>query len=157
MQMRTVKLSSNDEALNLVMEYILVFIMATIVFTILISSTQALFIESPSKMVSKNQFMDVGNDIDAKLIDTYLVAPRDGSISTTFDIPSDIVGYGYNVQISPALNQNNQQVDQEVNIVSDRYPDVGVRLTLNGVNSTISINGSTSSHNAVHTIVYSSK
>jgi hypothetical protein len=144
-------MTGDDEGVNMVTEYIMVFIMAMFVFTFLISSSQWIFVDGPSKIVSRNQFMDIGNDVDAKLIDTYLVAPRNGTISTTFDIPADVAGHGYVVQISDAPNQ-----DKEVYVYSDHYKEISVKLTLNGVNSTIPIIGNTSSHNAVHTISYKS-
>lgn len=149
---RARSLFENDDGVNVATEYIMVLVISGIVFTLLISSSQSLFIEGPSKTVTKNQFMDVGNDLDTKLIDTYLVAPRDGMISTTFDMPYEIAGYGYKAQISNSPNGD----DKEVTVSSDQYTDVSAKLTLNGVNSTIPITGDTSSYNDKHWINYTS-
>ncbi len=143
--------TSDDGGASMITEYIMVFIISMLVFTVFISSAQSIFVDGPVKMVSWNQFTDIGNDVDAKLIDTYLVAPRNGTISTTFDIPGDVAGHGYVVQLSDAPNQ-----DKEVTVYSDCYPGLSVKLTLNGVNSTIPVYGNTSSHNAAHTISYTS-
>lgn len=145
------KILKNEEGVNSVVEYIIVFIIGSIIFSIFLILSQSLFIENPSKTVSQNQFMDVGNDVDTKLVDTYLVMPDNGTISTTFDMPNDIAGYGYNVSIFPSGTN-----DVEVRVTSNKYNDVFADLTLNGVNSTIPINGSTSSNNAIHKIHYSS-
>ncbi len=143
--------TGRDEGVSMVTEYIMIFIVAMFVFTIFVSSAQSIFVDGPGRMVSRNQLTDIGNDVDTKLIDTYLVAPRNGTISTTFDIPDDVAGHGYVVRLSDAPGQ-----DKEVTVHSDRYPEISVKLTLNGVNSTIPIYGNTSSHNAVHTISYRS-
>ncbi len=145
---------TNDDGVNVATEYILVFMISVFVFTILISTSQSIFIDGPGRTVTKNQLMDIGNDVDAKLIDTYLLVPQDKpdsiSIATQFDIPSEIAGYGYDVEISDAPTPG----DKEVTIKSDRSGDLLVRLTLNGVSSTIPVHGSTGSHNAEHSISY---
>ena len=146
------KILGNDDGVSSVVEYIIVFIIGSIMFSIFLLLSQSLFIDNASKTVTQNQFMDVGNDVDTKLIDTYLVSPVNGTIRTNFTMPHNIAGYGYNVIISPSGTN-----DVEVKVTSDKYLDVFADLTLNGVNSTIPINGITHSNNVTHTIQYSSK
>lgn len=138
----------NDSGVNLIVEYILTFIIASILFSIVLLMSNGLFIEGPQKTVSRMQFTDIGNDITTKMVDTYLIAPQKGFVYTTFDIPSTVAGKSYMARVS------SNSEDKEVTVYS-LDNGVSITTTLNGVNSTIPVSGNTSSLAYAHYINYS--
>lgn len=133
------------------LEYILTFVSAFIIFTVLLSMFNGMFIQNPQRTVATAQFADVGNDVTAKILDTYLIAPKTGNISTTFGVPERIAGSEYTVDIRLSANG----WDREVILCSPTL-NMNMSVTLNGVNSTIPISGSTSSMSSIHKIKYDS-
>ena len=66
------------DGVSATVEYILTFIVASAIFSLLIMNFNPLFINSSQYIVTRNQLADIGNDVSTKVIDTYLVAPDDG-------------------------------------------------------------------------------
>ena len=92
--------------------------------------------EGPANRLTYVAFTDIGNGISTRIVDVYAIAPRDGTISTRFDIPDDIAGNDYFVEIGPGANP----VDQDV-MVSRGYLETHVALA--GVGATRGIAGNT--------------
>lgn len=143
----------DDSGVSAVVEYILTFLIASIIFSIMLLVSYSMFIEGPQKSVETLRYTDVGNDMTAKIIDTYLIAPQEGYLSTTFDMPSSIAGKSYSVSVQ--TSRNGRGLDKEI-LVSSDSGDVTMKVTLDGVNSTIPISGKTSSNNMTHNIYYHS-
>lgn len=144
-------LIKDDGAVSAVIEYLITFTIAFIIFTMVASMFNGMFINGPTDVVSMIQFTDVGNDVSAKLLDTYLIAPETGNVSTTFEMPDSIAGHDYKLNIQTSTNG----WDKEVVVYSD-YTSISTTVTINGVNSTIPINGSTTSMYTTHKIKYDS-
>lgn len=149
--MRKVTRQMDDKGVSPVVEYIMTFIMASIIFTIMLLISNGMFIEGPQKTVSQLQFTDIGNDLTAKMIDTYIIAPQNGSVNTIFDMPSSVAGKNYVVNVQNSNNGNGW--DKEV-AVSSESGDVTMKVTLNGVSQTIPMSGNTSSQSVIHKIYY---
>lgn len=150
------RLEKDRNGVNFVLEYILTFMIASVIFSVMLMMANGLFIQGPEKIVSKVQYTDMGNDLTAKIVDTYLVAPthpESGNVTTDFDMPSTIAGNSYFVNIEPSSNTLDKW-DKEVSVQSPSN-DVVIRVTLNGVNSTIPVSGNTSSSASNHIIWYS--
>ncbi|MDI6896747.1 DUF7266 family protein [Methanocella conradii] len=139
----------NNEGVSTTLENIIAFMIAFVLFGILMLMSANIFIDAPGRAVSSVQFTDIGNDITAKLVDTYLIAPDNGTVSTTFYIPMTVAGKDY---ISNIRDTSNGQ-DKEV-VVYSPYNSVSIAVTINGVNSTIPVNGTTSSLTPTHRIYY---
>jgi hypothetical protein len=155
--MRVDRLIKDASGVNYVLEYILTFMIASIIFSIMLMMANGLFIQGPASTVSKVQYTDIGNDLTAKIIDTYLLAPTlpdSGYVNTTFDMPNTVAGNSYWVTISNSSNPADKW-DQEV-YVNSTSNDISIKVTINGVNSTIKVNGSTSSSSPDHRIWYTS-
>jgi hypothetical protein len=90
--------------------------------------------------------------VSTKVIDTYLVAPDDGRITTYFDIPGTVAaGYTYNVSVVQMTGKD--QDDSEVSVfTADR--SIYVNTTLSGAGLTIPISGNTTSTWYLHDITY---
>ena len=149
--MKHKRISKDDEGLSPLMEYILTFVFASLIFSVIMFMSNGMFIEGPRKTVCTVQFADIGNDITTRIVDTYLIAPKEGNISTAFDMPMTVAGKWYMVDINSSPNGWDKEV-----IVYSTYGYSRMKVTLNGVNSTIPISGSTSSQNPAHKISYDS-
>jgi Flp pilus assembly pilin Flp len=147
--MRT-KFFRDETGVTPMVEYIITFIIASILFMLMLAIASTIFIDGPQRTVSRIQFTDIGNDLTTKIVDTYLVYPQSGEISTTFDMPMTVAGKDYWVDINRSINNPE---DKEI-IVYSPYNDVSIYVTLNGVNSTVPVNGSTSSLSDTHVIYY---
>ena len=133
------------------LEYMITFVFAFIIFTVMLSMFDGMFIRGPEKTVSTIQFADVGNDVTAKILDTYLIAPAKGNVSTVFDMPATAAGKDYVLDILPSANGWDKEI-----IVHSPYTGQNVSVTLNGVNATIPITGNTSSMSMGHRVRYDS-
>jgi len=134
------------------MEFILMFVLAAGIFSIFVMNFNGLFLDQPKSIVTTNQFVDIGNDVTTKIIDTYLVAPDDGIVETYFNLPDTVAGYTYQVNVKPVGTD-----DREVQVYTDQTPGISVYTTLNGAYTTIKISGLTHSTSLYHGISYNSK
>ena len=152
--MKVRPIRKDTSGVNFVLEYILTFMIASILFSIMLMMANGLFIQGPESTVSKVQFTDIGNDLTAKIIDTYLIAPTSpdyGDVNTTFDMPNTVAGHDYVAKVDNSANGWDKEV-----VLSSTSNDVAIKVTLNGVNSTIPINGETMSNSPDHRIWYNS-
>ncbi len=142
---------SDDSGVTAMLEYIITFVFAFIIFTVLLAMFDGMFIKGPERTVSTVQFADVGNDVTAKILDTYLIAPATGTVSTVFDMPQTAAGKDYLLDVRTSANGWDKEI-----IVHSSYTELSLSVTLNGVNSTIPIIGNTSSISPVHRVRYDS-
>jgi hypothetical protein len=117
-------------------EYIMVsgVLMGLLIVMMLLVNTNIL--EAPADRLSYVAFTDIGNGISTRIIDVYAIAPRNGSISTTFDIPDDVAGKDYFVEIGPGVNAADQ------NVVVSRGALMST-VSLAGVGATRGVRGNT--------------
>jgi hypothetical protein len=143
----------DEQGVSAIVGYIVTFMIASIIFTIVLIMANSMFIDGPQKTVSRVQFTDIGNDLTAKVVDTYLIVhdSSDVSISTTFEMPSTVASKDYMADVRKSSTNPD---DREV-VVYSPYNEVSIYTTLNGINSTIPVSGSTSSLMASHKIFYS--
>ncbi|HTX43667.1 MAG TPA: hypothetical protein VMC61_02975 [Methanocella sp.] len=152
--MRVKRLWTDDSGVNMILEYVFTFTIASILFSVLLMIANGLFIQGPENTVQIIQYTDVGNDVTAKIVDTYLVAPISpdkGNVSTVFEIPNTIAGDGYFVDVKTSANGWDKEV-----VVHSISNNTARKVTLNGVHSTIPVSGSTWSQFPVHRIWYDS-
>jgi hypothetical protein len=93
------KRQADDSAVANLIEYIMVsgVCMALLVVMLLLVNTNIM--ENPANRVIYVAFTDIGNGVSTRMVDTYSLAPINGTISSKFDIPDEIVGRGYVVDI----------------------------------------------------------
>jgi hypothetical protein len=144
-------MKQDDSGVTAMLEYLITFVFAFIIFTMMLSMFNGMFIKGPEKAVSAIQFADIGNDVTAKILDTYLVAPAIGNITTVFDMPRTAAGNDYTLDIHKSANGWDKEI-----IVHSPDNTLSMSVTLNGVNSTIPIEGNTSSMAETHRVRYDS-
>jgi len=104
-------------------EYIMIsgVLMGLLIVMLLLVNTNIM--EDPANRLAYVAFTDIGNGVSTRIVDVYAIAPRNGTISTRFDIPDDIAGKDYFVEIGPGADP----VDQDV-MVSRGYLETHVAL-----------------------------
>jgi hypothetical protein len=117
-------------------EYLLIsgVIMGLLVVLLLLVNTNIM--EDPANRLVYVAFTDIGNGVSTRMVDVYAIAPNEGNMMTHFDIPDEIVGRSYFVEVGPGTNP----VDQDV-IVSRGY--LQARISLAGIGATRGVTGNT--------------
>ena len=139
----------NESAVANLIEYIMIsgVLMALLIVMLLLVNTNIM--ENPANRLAYVAFTDIGNGVSTRIVDIYAIAPRDGSITTKFNIPDDIAGKDYFVEIGPGANP----VDQDV-MVSRGYLETQVALA--GIGATRGVAGNTTGR-GMHIISFNSE
>ncbi|MDO9323537.1 MAG: hypothetical protein Q7T80_01115 [Methanoregula sp.] len=80
-------------------EYILISGILMVLFVVMLLLINTNFMEGPANAITYSAFTDISNGISTRIVDTYAIAPETGDISSQFDIPDDVAGRGYFVEI----------------------------------------------------------
>jgi hypothetical protein len=92
--------SFDDESgVSHLIEYLIISGVLVILMIVTLLSLNLIFIENPTNQLSYYAFTDIGNGISTRIVDLYVIAPDYGNINTNFDIPDDVGGTGYMVDI----------------------------------------------------------
>jgi hypothetical protein len=117
-------------------EYIMIsgVLMGLLIVMLLLVNTNIM--EDPANRLVYVAFTDIGNGVSTRIVDVYSIAPRDGTITTRFDIPDDIAGKDYVVEIGPGADP----VDQDVMVFRGALE---THVALAGVGATRGVAGNT--------------
>jgi hypothetical protein len=125
-----------DAGVSSLIEYVMIsgILMFLLVVMMLLVNTH--FMESPANQVSYSAFTDIGNGISTRIVDVYVTAPYNGTISTSFDLPDDVATKDYFVEIG----QGAKPTDQDVKVSRDF---ISSRISLAGIGATRGVTGNT--------------
>jgi hypothetical protein len=139
---------SDESAVANMIEYLMItgVIMVLLIVMLLLINTNIM--EDPANRLVYVAFTDIGNGVSTRIVDVYSIAPVTGSVVTKFDIPDEIVGKDYFVEIGPGANL----ADQEV-VVSRGY--VESHIALAGIGASKAVAGNTTGR-GVNVIRYES-
>jgi len=87
--------------------------------------------------------------VSTRIVDLYVIAPNKGEITSRFDIPDEVAGRGYFVQVSPGDSPGNDVIVVTGGSITSEAP-------LAGIGATLGVFGSTSS-SGVNEIYYNSE
>jgi hypothetical protein len=90
---------NNESAVANLIEYILVSGVIMVLFIVVLLLVNTNIMENPANRVVYVAFTDIGNGVSTRIVDTYSLAPATGNMSSKFDIPDEIVGKSYFVEI----------------------------------------------------------
>jgi len=126
----------NETAVANMIEYLMIsgVIMGLLVVLLLLVNTNIM--EDPANRLVYVAFTDIGNGVSTRMVDVYAIAPIEGNITTGFDIPDEIVGRSYFVEVGPGTNP----VDQDIT-VSRGYLQASISLA--GIGATRGVTGNT--------------
>jgi len=144
------RLLKNEDAVSLTVGYVLLSIIFIGIFVMVLISADKLFVQGPGNIVIKEQFSDIGNMMSTTITDMYMILPENGNITTSYMIPAEIGRETYIIDADPV------STDQIIEIRSDES-DKSVSVTISGISSSLSINGTAYSSTPDHKISYDSR
>jgi Flp pilus assembly pilin Flp len=100
---------SDDRGVANMIEYVMVTGIIMVLFITMLLLVHANFVEKPVNTITYSAFTDIGNGLSTRIVDVYAIAPETGNITSNFDLPDDIGGRSYVVEISG--DQSGQTVD----------------------------------------------
>ena len=136
-----------EDGITSLLEFVFATKILLILFILMIFVSHAVFIEQPANTLKWHSYVDIGNGISARIVDLYLVAPQNGTITSKFDIPDDVVGYDYFVQVDET-----NQIDQRIVVTDYRIKS---DIAIAGISATRGVTGSTTGR-GINVITYDS-
>jgi hypothetical protein len=100
---------SDDSGVATMIEYVMVSGVVMGLFIVMLLLVYANFVETPVTTITYSAFTDIGNGLSTRIVDIYAIAPGDGDITSNFDLPDEVGGRVYYVQISG--DKSGQTVD----------------------------------------------
>jgi hypothetical protein len=95
------KRRADDTGVSNMIEYVLVTGILMVLFITMLLLVHTNFIEDPAKTITYSAFTDIGNGLSTRIVDVYALSPQNGTIISNFDLPDDVAGNSYTVEISP--------------------------------------------------------
>ena len=89
----------NESAVANMIEYLMISAVIMALFIVMLLLVNTNIMEDPANRVIYVSFTDIGNGVSTRIVDVYAIAPDEGDITTHFDIPDEIVGRGYVVEL----------------------------------------------------------
>jgi len=125
----------SDGVTNLV-EYISITGILLLLLVVVLFTVNSVFMQGPGDTLKYYSFTDIGNGMSVRIVDLYVLAPKYGTISTRFILPTDVAGQDYFVRA------NETGVDQT--IVVERG-DIHADINIAGIGATKGVTGNTTS------------
>lgn len=103
---------NTESAVANLIEYLMISGVIMVLFIVMLLLVNTNIMENPANRLVYVAFTDIGNGVSTRMVDVYAIAPANGTITTKFDIPDEIVGRSYFVEVGPGTNP----VDQEITV-----------------------------------------
>jgi hypothetical protein len=97
----TTDLPDKESGVSHMIEYTLITGIVILLFVIMVPMVTEAFIEGPTQYLTESAYTDIGNGVSTRIIDLYAIIPyyNTATITTKFDIPDDVAGKDYWVNI----------------------------------------------------------
>jgi hypothetical protein len=118
-------------------EYIIITSVLMILMVILMLTVNGVMMQGPVENLLDHSFIDIGNGVSTRIVDLYVIAPSEGDISTRFDVPDDVAGRDYSIEIIPIVDGNDRL---EISRGAMKRT-----VSLAGIGATLGVGGSTQS------------
>jgi hypothetical protein len=147
------RLHNNESAVANLIEYIMVSAVIMGLFIVMLLLVNTNIMEDPANRLVYVAFTDIGNGVSTRMIDVYAISPTDGTVFTQFDIPDDIAGKDYFVEVGTQQNKVNLALNDQYIRISRGFLTTDIALT--GIGATRNVSGSTTGR-GMNTICYNS-
>jgi hypothetical protein len=143
----------NETAVANLIEYMMISAVIIGLFIVVLLLVNTNIMENPANRLVYVAFTDIGNGLSTRMIDVYAISPTDGTVFTNFDIPDDIAGKDYFVEVGTRENQVNHAMNDQYirihrnNLITD--------IALSGIGVTRNVSGSTTGK-GMNTICFNS-
>lgn len=128
MRPQVIKRTEEAGVANLI-EYVMISGVLMFLMVVMMLMVNTNIMEGPADQVSYSAFTDIGNGISTRIVDVYITAPYNGTISTVFDIPDDVAGKDYFVEIGQGATPTNQDVTVWRGYLSSKVSLAGIGAT----------------------------
>lgn len=143
----------NESAVANMIEYLMITAVIMGLFIVMILLVNTNIMEDPANKLAYVAFTDIGNGVSTRMIDVYSISPSEGTVFTKFDIPDDIAGNQYSVDVGTRQNQNGGEFnDQYIRIYRNSLTS---DISLSGIGISRNVGGSTTGK-GLNTICYNS-
>jgi hypothetical protein len=117
-------------------EYVIVTGVLVVLFAIMLLLVNANFMQGPAETLEYSAFTDIGNGVSTRMVDVYSIAPTNGTITTKFDIPDDVAGQNYAVEIYSGATAADQYVMVYRGTIASNISLAGISSTRNATGNT---------------------
>jgi hypothetical protein len=115
-------------------EYIIISGILMMLMFITVLTLTPLLIDQPADQLADYTFVDIANGVSTRIVEVYIIAPDRGNVSTKFDIPDDVVGRGYDVELITGSTGDQVIVSRE---------NIRRKVSLAGIGETLAAQGET--------------
>ena len=127
----------NEEGVTRLMEYIIITGVLLLLMIVMMFSVNASIMEGPANKLRYHAFVDIGNGVSTRIVDLYVIAPGNGTIETKFDIPDDVAGKGYFVDVwMEGENRASQAIEIQGGNIKSKIAIAGIGATKGVVGNT---------------------
>jgi len=144
----------HQDGVSSLVEYIQITAILMIFMVIILMLIPDVFINGPLNTLTQHAYVDIGNGVSTRIVDLYVISPyvgiSQGLIITDFDIPDEIAGRDYIIDIY--LHKGVLLALSKI-IISGN--GVSSEISLAGIGSTLGVAGRTTS-TGVNRICYNS-
>jgi hypothetical protein len=127
----------NEEGVTRLMEYIIITGVLLLLMIVMMFSVNASLMEGPANKLRYHAFVDIGNGVSTRIVDLYVIAPGNGTIETKFDIPDDVAGKGYFVDVwMEGENRASQAIEVQGGSIKSKVAIAGIGATKGVVGNT---------------------
>jgi hypothetical protein len=124
----------NEEGVTRLMEYVIVSGMLLLLMVVMMFTVNAVFMEGPADTLRYHAFVDIGNGVSTRIVDLYVTAPGNGTIATKFDIPDDVAGADYFVDVD--MEGASQAIQVQGGSIQSRVAIAGIGATRGVIGNT---------------------
>ena len=107
-------------------EYLMISGVIMVLFIVMLLLVNTNIMEDPANRLIYVAFTDIGNGVSTRMVDLYAIAPANGTITTKFDIPDEIVGKGYDVTLGSATSSANQDITVSRGYITSKIAIAGI-------------------------------
>lgn len=127
----------NEEGVTRLMEYVIITGVLLMLMVVMMFSVNASLMEGPADKLRYHAFVDIGNGVSTRIVDLYVIAPGNGTIATKFDIPDDVAGKDYFVNVAM---EGEDRASQAIQVQGG---DIKSRIAIAGIGATRGVVGNT--------------
>ncbi|KAF5073450.1 MULTISPECIES: hypothetical protein [Methanoculleus] len=124
----------NEEGVTRLIEYVIISGMLLLLMVVMIFTVNAVFMEGPANNLRYHAFVDIGNGVSTRIVDLYVIAPGNGTIATKFDIPDDVAGADYFVNVD--MTRANQVIQVQGGGIQSKIAIAGIGATRGVIGNT---------------------
>jgi hypothetical protein len=137
---------NDDTGVSNLIEYVMISGILMFLMVVMLLMVNSTIMEGPVNQVSLAAFTDIGNGVSTRIVDVYITAPYNGTISTAFDLPDDIADKAYFVEIGQTGTSQDVTVSR-----GSTYS----KISLAGIGATRGVTGNTTG-TGINRIIYDS-